>query len=79
MEFILPRILIQLYAEQFPLEVGSMGPKLCGCLSRLHGHGNIEMATTRGYVTNSLKYTRHACPTRLSDTTRLQDRSVRAT
>jgi len=34
----------------------------------LHGRGNIEMDTTRGYVTNSLNYTRYVCPTRVSDT-----------
>jgi len=45
----------------------------------LHGHGNIKMNTIRGYVTNSLKYTRHMYQTRLSDTTRLHDRSIRAT
>jgi len=42
--------------------------------SMLHRHGNIEMDTIRGYVTNSLKYTGH-----VSDTTRLHDRSVNAT
>jgi len=30
----------------------------------LHGQDNIEMDTTRGYVTNSLKYTWHVCLTR---------------
>ena len=36
----------------------------------MHGHDNIEMDTTRGHITNSLKYTRHACLTRFGhDTT----------
>jgi len=34
----------------------------------LHGHGNIEMNTMRGFMANSYKYTRHLCPTRVSDT-----------
>jgi len=34
----------------------------------LHGHDNIEMDTTRGHMTNSLKYTRHVCPTLGHDT-----------
>jgi len=30
----------------------------------LHGHDNIEMDTTHGHVTNSLKYTQYVCRTR---------------
>ena len=47
----------------------------------LHGHDNIEMDATRGYMTNSLKYIR-VYDTRVahvSGMTRLHDRSVRAT
>jgi len=47
-------------------------------MAMLHGHDNIEVDTTRGYMTNFLKYTRHVCLTRVSDTTQLHDRSVRA-
>jgi len=36
-------------------------------ISMLHGHDNIEMDTIRGYMTNSLKYTRHVCPIQVSD------------
>ena len=42
MEFILPRILIQLYAEQFPLEVGSM---VQNCVDVFPGY----VARTRQY------------------------------
>jgi len=47
-----------------------------------HGHGNIEMDTTREHMTNSLKYTTQVSNTRVehvSDTTQLHDRSVHVT
>jgi len=36
----------------------------------LHRHGNIEMDTTHGHLTNSLKYTRHVHQISVSDTFR---------
>ena len=69
---------IRQYEFQFEYHKLAFG-SLIGLLNShfmLHGHGNIEMDTTCGYMTNSLKYTRHACPTRMSDMTRLHDRNV---
>ena len=47
-------------------------------LPMLHGHGNIKMDTTHGYVADS-KNTHDTYARHVSDTTRLHDRSVCAT
>jgi len=54
------------------MEIGQELDHTWYALTMLPGHGNIEMDTTCGHVTNFLKYTRFVCPIGVSDTFRIR-------